>query len=80
MASAATCLLLRLKRRQSWKFEVYRLFGLFDLKMKALKSFELFTSRCSVTSQKTFKLEQQCFKNLKPRLQIIKSVRKVLKC
>jgi hypothetical protein len=30
MASAATYLLLHLKRRQSWKFEGYRLFGLLD--------------------------------------------------
>jgi len=41
------------------------------LRMKALKSFELFASRCSVTSQKTFQLQQQRRKNLKPRLQII---------
>jgi len=41
--------------------------------MEALKSFELFTSRWSVTSQKTFKLQQQRWKNLKPRLQIISS-------
>jgi len=39
--------------------------------MNALKSFELFTSRCGVTSQKTFKLQQQGWKNLKPHLQII---------
>jgi hypothetical protein len=72
MASAATYLLLHLKRRPSWKFEGYRLDCL-TLRMKALKFFELFTSRCSVTSQKTLKLQQQCCKNLKPRLQIISS-------
>jgi hypothetical protein len=41
--------------------------------MKALKSFALFTNRCSVTSQKTLNLQQQRCKNLKPHLQIISS-------
>ena len=73
MASAATYLFYIWHVGKVGNFRTIDCLDCLTLKIKALKPFELITSRCGVTSQKTLKLEQQRCKNLKHRLPVISS-------